>query len=54
MENVWETTGRLVNGAIGEGWEDWLGSILGPIAVLIFLDDIRWKAVAMIGDGVHQ
>ena len=40
MENVWEATGRLMHGSMGEGWEDWLGSILGPIAVLIFLTNV--------------
>jgi hypothetical protein len=40
MENVWEATSRLTHGSMGEGWEDWLGSILGPIAVLILLTNV--------------
>jgi len=40
MENVWVATSRLTHGSMGKGWEDWLGSILGPIAVLIFLTNV--------------
>lgn len=40
MENVWEVTGALAGGPSGEGWEDWLGHVLVPIAVLIFLSNV--------------
>ena len=40
MEKVWEVTGALAGGPTGEGWEDWLGHVLVPIAVLIFLTNV--------------
>lgn len=40
MENVWEATDALASGPIGTGWEDQLGHILVPIAVLFFLSNV--------------